>query len=163
MAACRQRGLGRAVSGGTGSAALPWDDFADGVAGTVTLRTGGTPGGSGLVLVTGRALAWPTSETACPCQITAWLETSASDERSGPVDHNFGYIQGGTPMTALATSHVFVVPTATTVSFVLGGEIEGPNFPLAPRVSTFLRWNMSAVYFSFDAEGTNPKPFAPAA
>jgi hypothetical protein len=162
MAAFLNRGLGRgAVDVGGSGLADDWATFNDNVLATVDLLHGGSPGGTGHVLVTASAAAYTTLAGTCPCELSIWLVDENSGEESAgafqvitdvatPPDSNDTQWYEG----SAAVTHLFSVASGVTGTYHLGASINPTTAPTGDTAG--VEWNLTAVYIPFGANGGNP-------
>ena len=162
MAAFLNRGLGRGAGdvGGTGLTD-DWATFNDGVLAAVDLQHGGSPGGTGHVLVTASASAYTTLADTCPCELSLFLVNSDTGEESAgsfqlianvpaPPDSELTEWYEG----SASVSYLFTVASAATNTYLLGADIRSTTPPTGDKAGA--EWNITAVYLPFGANGGNP-------
>ena len=160
MAAFLNRGLGRAggVSGVTEddhwASLLP---SGSGLPAVFDLRTGGGTGGSAHVQVQANLAAWTDEAGVCPCEIvililseTFEISTFAFQVIGSEASPAQDFYEG-----SASVSHLFTVPSGTTVGFALLAQITTTNPPsLTNEADAF--YSIQATYVPFGADGGNP-------
>jgi hypothetical protein len=155
MAAFVHRGFSRAALGSSAETDLATQpDFTE--VSTLTINTGGVAGGTGFVVVTAYYSAYSlTPATGCPCEVR-FVMTNGDGSLSS--DFTYDVLSdvspdpfGGAAQQTGAITWALAVPTATTQTFRLFGQVFGATG--SPTVTGYGRLN--AVYAPFGSTGTN--------
>ena len=149
MAAFLSRGLGRAAG------AQDSEGFtADGTQtiASITLDTGGVPGGTGFVLVTGSATGVTGSATTCPCAIGVRVRNATAGQEPGlwefdEVSNTGTYF--GLRVGSATQSWVFSVPTGTTQTFELRTTVDMTG----ATGDMTVQGHITAIYVPFGSTG----------
>jgi hypothetical protein len=160
MAAFIHRGFGR-VARGTGADMAMAVFPAESEHSVLTINTGGVAGSSGFVYLTAQTNAY-TSDQGCPCEVRWRIIQDGvgpvSDVMYGVLSDQVTWLDGSgyaeTSQTgSLAT--VALVPTATTQTFRLIGQVIGTSTGSgAPVVNGYFA-RLTAVYAPFGSAGTD--------
>jgi hypothetical protein len=151
MAGFLNRGLGR-VAGAQGSA----DATADATltVASITLDTGGLPGGTGFVLVTGSASGLTASSTTCPCALGVRVRNATAGQEPtlwqfDEVSNTPTYFGGLLRVGSASQSWVFSVPSGTTQTFQLRATVDMTGATGDINV----QGHITAVYVPFGSAG----------
>lgn len=149
MAAFLTRGLGR----GTGSSgSVSFLEAATTYAASVTIKTGGAPGGTGFVLVTASATAYTDAAGDCPCEVGAYVDGPAE---SSPAVY-FDVSDTATPTTyrngSGSVTWVFPAPSGVNQTFNLAVDVAATN---AMPTGGVVEGSITAIYVPFGGTGTS--------
>jgi hypothetical protein len=155
MAAFVHRGFSRAALGSSAETDLATQPAFTEVS-TLTINTGGVAGGTGFVVVSAYYSAYSLSPaTGCPCEVRFVMTNGDGSESS---DFTYDVLSdvspdpfGGAAQQTGAITWALAVPTATTQTFRLFGQVFGATG--SPTVTGYGRIN--AVYAPFGSTGTN--------
>lgn len=149
MAAFLTRGLGR----GTGSSgSVNFLEAATTYAASVTMKTGGTTGGTGFVLVTASATAYTDAAGDCPCEVGVYVDGPAE---SSPAVY-FDVSDTATPTTyrngSGSVGWVFPAPSGVNQTFNVAVDVAATN---AMPTGGVVEGSITAVYVPFGSTGTS--------
>lgn len=150
MAGFLNRGLGRAATS-QNSVGFTTDNQ-DIIVSDVTIDSGGVPGGTGFVVVTGSASAYTDSSTTCPCEIGIRVVDDASG--SAPSLWQFFDVSNTASPTGFrnasgSISWVFEVPSGSPRLFTVQADV---NMTGATGDLT-IQSHISALYVPFGSTG----------
>ncbi len=127
MAAFMSRGLSRTSFDTSVTSLSAANDFG-GVPASVTIETGGAPGGTGHVVLQGSVTVYAEGDTSsCPCEIEAFVYRDA-DERAGPSSWTQLPAEKagtGTASTSLSVTWMSPVGTGSAETFHLAVFVNG--------------------------------------
>jgi hypothetical protein len=160
IAAFLNRGLGRAAHDFGATDGGDWANIlesGDGFVSIADLSIGGATGGTAHVLATGSMSAFTDENGVCPCDLRMAL-ISEVGEMSAVTSTIIGAEASPNDNTrhgSVSMSHLFTVPTGTTVGFAILAVIF-PTLSPSPENAAEIEWDLQATYVPFDASGGNP-------
>ncbi len=151
MAGFLNRGLGRATSD-DGTILMDGDGFA--TLASVTIHTGGAPGGTGFVFLSGTAGFWVATDGRCPCTVGMSLENTAGRTTwaSVPDIDTPSDIGANTKWESLSNSIVVPVDSGTTYTFTMRVHLR-----VTTSADDAFSWygDLSAIWVPFGWNGGN--------